>query len=514
MKKILITLIAFMAMISVEAGELSIELIDGSVQDSALLMSPLTGERISVAKFSGKRKKITLIADNKTKTELLKLYNEVLNTDQLTLIGVDGGYRVINMFKAYKLSPPFAKDIENAIGFVSYLFEIDESVYADTINVLKTVSGDGGKIIEQKSTGGVMMIDSAKNIRYAKKVISRIQKETKEIINKFVLVDFADIKYIVSQVAKLKIASLDIIPDPENKQLYLSGSKADVQRAETLISGMNKKKRKIVIEALIVEVSESDTDESGVEFGIGGEFGIGVGNFSGGDGSSMASLLRGIATGNLADLTLGDGGTLATGISGSNISLGILAKAIKKSGDSAILSTPIINTIDGQKAEFVVGKNVPFITRIEQTDNPYKSVTREDVGLKLTITPTILSTGELLIDVEQEISSISESTDMDDIITDKRFLKTVMVASNGELVILGGLIDKAEEGKMAKIPLLGDIPYLGRLFSFEKSNQQKRKLLIFLKPTIIESDSNTLKKIVAEQTKKYYESDIMVYDSK
>jgi general secretion pathway protein D len=155
------------------------------------------------------------------------------------------------------------------------------------------------------------------------------------------------------------------------------------------------------------------------------------------------------------------------------------------------LSTPSIITLDNQESEIIVGQNVPFRTGQstvsgDGTTNPFTTIERRDIGLTLKVTPTISADGLVRLVVEQTTESIGDSIESaSDIITNKREIKTTVLADDGETIVLGGLTTDNLLVNKSKVPLLGDIPYLGRLFSSESERRVKRNLLVFLRPKIL-----------------------------
>ena len=149
-------------------------------------------------------------------------------------------------------------------------------------------------------------------------------------------------------------------------------------------------------------------------------------------------------------------------------------------------------TLDNQEAQFLVGQSVPTITGAtvgSNNQNPFQTVQREDIGIKLKVTPQINEGNAVQLIIEQEVSSLSGATSVD-IIVNKRELKTTVIAEDGETIVLGGLIDEDVQESVQKVPLLGDIPFLGKLFSSTSTTTQKRNLMVFIKPTIVR-DSDT-----------------------
>ncbi len=171
---------------------------------------------------------------------------------------------------------------------------------------------------------------------------------------------------------------------------------------------------------------------------------------------------------------------------------GAILQAVASTTNSNILATPSIMTLDNQEAQFLVGQSVPTITGAtvgSNNQNPFQTVQREDIGIKLKVTPQINEGNAVQLIIEQEVSSLSGATSVD-IIVNKRELKTTVIAEDGETIVLGGLIDEDVQESVQKVPLLGDIPFLGKLFSSTSTTKQKRNLMVFIKPTIVR-DSDT-----------------------
>lgn len=166
---------------------------------------------------------------------------------------------------------------------------------------------------------------------------------------------------------------------------------------------------------------------------------------------------------------------------------GAVLQAVSSTTNSNILATPSLLTLDNEEASFIVGQSVPTITGStpgDNNENPFQTVEREDVGISLKITPQINEGNAVQLVIEQEVSSISGATGVD-VIFNKRELKTVVMADDGETIVLGGLIDEDVQESVQKVPLLGDIPILGELFKSTSTTRQKRNLMIFLRPRII-----------------------------
>ena len=262
--------------------------------------------------------------------------------------------------------------------------------------------------------------------------------------------------------------------------------KIDIRRAQVLV------------EAIIVEVSKDFSQTLGVEW-----------NTSLNNGNSVeAGTNFGLRTGISADA-----GDTAASLLGAGLSLGFyrngslraLAQAIASESDTNILSTPSILTLDNQEAEILVGSNVPFITgqstsSASSTEDPFTTIERQDIGLTLKITPQINAGDAITLDILQEIETIAEATTVaNDIVTNKRSIKTKVLVEDETILVLGGLISDDVQQLVNKVPLLGDIPLLGSLFRSTTDQTTKRNLMVFIHPVIIDNEQ-----VAREVTEKSY----------
>ena len=179
-----------------------------------------------------------------------------------------------------------------------------------------------------------------------------------------------------------------------------------------------------------------------------------------------------------------------------DLTLGVLIKALAGDGNTNILATPSVVTLDNEEASIVVGQNVPFVTGSFSTigggptpDNPFQTIERQDVGITLKITPQINEGNTIKMQILQEISSLTAATVGVDIITNKREITTNVMVQDDQILVLGGLIDDQLRESEAKIPGLGDIPVLGWLFKYKKVDKVKTNLMVFIHPTIMKNEA-------------------------
>ncbi|KMQ74990.1 type II secretion system secretin GspD [Marinobacter subterrani] len=289
-------------------------------------------------------------------------------------------------------------------------------------------------------------------------------------------------------------SSFAVFADEGLNALVVRGEPSLMQEAEQIVAALDVRRAQVMIEAAIVEISDEMGRDLGVQLAAGDESGGStpvVGTNFGNVGRSLGDVLTAILSNSVIAPAVG-GITIGAGERNENgVSWGVLLQALSTSTAANLLSTPSIITLDNQESEITVGQNVPFRTgqytaNADGATNPFTTIERRDVGLTLRVTPTISADGLVRLVVEQTTESVADSIEnASDIVTNKREIKTTVLADDGETIVLGGLIREDTQVTKSKVPLLGDIPFLGRLFSSESTSRVKRNLLVFLKPTIM-----------------------------
>lgn len=292
----------------------------------------------------------------------------------------------------------------------------------------------------------------------------------------------------------------------------------DMMRSlEDVIRQLDIRRAQVQVEAIIVEVFEGDGTTLGVQWisesGGGTQFtngvvpvgALGVSAFQARDRevnrtstTANGEIVQSIETieGNVAPLAqlLGGANGLIAGIIDNG--WGAVVQAVSNDTNSNVLATPHLTTMDNEEAFFIVGQEVPIITGTTASannNNPFTTVDRQEVGIKLKVTPQINEGDAVQLMIEQEVSSVSGATSVD-ISINKREIKTTVIVDDGGTIVLGGLIDEDVQESISKVPLLGDIPLLGHLFKTSSTSKRKRNLMVFLRPTIVR-DGMTMNKI-------------------
>jgi general secretion pathway protein D len=312
----------------------------------------------------------------------------------------------------------------------------------------------------------------------------------------------------------ITVGSSSLIADESQNALIVRASPRQIRQIETILVDLDSRRAQVLIQAAIVEVSGDNAAQLGVQWAYGSPTsGVGVINFNNA-GASAVSLATAAATGNFAGAGIGQGALLGIGTSskdsnGDRTFIGALVQALDSVADANLLSTPSIMTLVNQEAKIVVGQNVPFITGSTGTagsgvTNPFTTIQRQDVGITLKVTPSLSEGGTVRLDVEQEVSSVVPSVDgirSSDIITNKRSIKTSILADDGQTIVLGGLVQDDVKKSTSKVPFLGDLPGVGVLFRATSESRVKRNLLVFLQPTILRDAASA-----AALTQKQYAS--------
>jgi general secretion pathway protein D len=286
----------------------------------------------------------------------------------------------------------------------------------------------------------------------------------------------------------------------------------DTQRVlGEVIRQLDTRRRQVLVEAVVVELSDNAAQQLGVQFALAGVNGSSI-PFSATNYSNAAPNILGLAAAaagerNLPqdssalaalrqtalDSVLGARGILTGGYGQSGDALfGFIINAVKNDTASNLLSTPSVMTLDNQEASILVGQEIPITTGEvlgDSNSNPFRTIQRQNIGIQLDVKPQINAGGAITLFLRQEVSSISGpvSEASGELILDKRAIETTVAVDDGAIVVLGGLLDRNERTTVERTPLLGDIPGLGNLFKATSRQNVQRNLMVFIRPTIIGS---------------------------
>lgn len=312
-----------------------------------------------------------------------------------------------------------------------------------------------------------------------------------------------------NQAVAFSAGGATVQADPTTNTLIISAPDPLYRSLREVIDLLDQRRAQVLIESLIVEVNAEDAAEIGVQWMTGGDsIANGGTSFFGGANLGGTAVASNLSRSYTTIDALGPGMSLGV-VKGTVdvlgqplLNLGVLARAMQRQGGVNILSTPNLMTLDNEQASIIVGRTVPFVTGTYTTtgdgaSNPFQTVQREDVGLTLRIRPQISEGGTVKLSLYQEVSSIDPSSALPTadssgtIITRKRALETSVLVDDGQIIVLGGLLEDIVDDSTTSVPLLGDIPVLGNLFKYQKRGRSKTNLMVFLRPHIVRTPQDS-----------------------
>jgi len=419
----------------------------------------------------------------------------------------------------------FKDDNIRGEGFVTKLIRMNYVNPQEIVRTITPLLTKDGNLIAYPTTNSVILTDSVSNIRKIETLLNALDvpaPEGKGKINVYYLKNgnAEDIaKLMQGLVSKLPAAqtggaaqvgattllegAVTITADKATNSLIIVGSPGDYETMKDVIQKLDIRRRQVYVEAAIIEMSLSKSREIGFEFQSFNRVNSGTTSALGGTNfGNIASLIANGPAGltNLEGLTLAAVKGVFTYNGTEFLNVGALIHALQSDSDVNVLSTPNLLTTDNQKAEIMVGENIPFITG--QTQNAttsstaiLTSVERKDVGVTLKLTPQITSDDNVRLDIYQEISAIIDSPSGLNVntvgpSTSKRSASTTVVVKDRQTMVIGGLIKDNVTSTVSKVPFLGDIPVLGWLFKSKSTSVEKTNLMIFITPYIIKNEGD------------------------
>jgi general secretion pathway protein D len=301
-------------------------------------------------------------------------------------------------------------------------------------------------------------------------------------------------------------AQVSVWADTQTNAIIVNAPPKMMRSLMGIVDKLDIRRAQVLVEAIIVEVLADKTAELGVTWavdGSGSNSPIGVTNFPSG-GPGVVQLAGAIGSGDTGttDPTglIGEGITFGIGrISDDGTSFAAILRALEGDADTNIISTPTLVTTDNEEASLNVGQEVPFVTgsfsntgSVGGAVNPFQTIQREQVGVKLVITPQINEGDSMLLKISQEISSIAASSaGAVDLITNERIIETTVIVDDGEILVLGGLLEDVLRETNQRVPILGSIPLLGALFRTQKTDSVKTNLMVFIRTKILRDSVQT-----------------------
>ena len=288
----------------------------------------------------------------------------------------------------------------------------------------------------------------------------------------------------------------------ETNALIVSSEETNLEVIRNLVSKLDIRRAQVLVEAIIVELSETAAKSLGVETIFAGaqdgNVPIGITRFQNGSNPDLVALAGSLiedgenaTLSNVASSSLLQSSGLVSGfgdLSGGDSFAGII-NAVADDQNSDILSTHTVIAMDNEPANLVIGQEIPITTGESlgsNNANPFRTTSRQEVGIKLSITPQINEGNSVILEIKQEVSGVvGPLTGTADLITNKRSIETTVLVDNNQMIVLGGLNEDDLQESVSKVPLLGSIPVFGRLFSSSAESRVQRNLMVFLRPTIL-----------------------------
>jgi general secretion pathway protein D len=427
--------------------------------------------------------------------------------------------RASNIKRIDRIIAEMDKKVDSGIEIIKlkYAFAAEVVRLLSSLNVIapdqKTPAGGGIKITADERTNSILLSgEKSARLKY-RAIISDLDSPIESGGNTHVVylryADATNIATILNNVGQdaLKAEAknvgaggagaaggdmVNVQADEESNALVISAPASIFPSLRAVIQQLDIPRAQVHIEAIIAEVSITTSKELGVQwlFRNSQPGALGASTFST-FGSTIGDVVGGItdsATGGL----IPDGGILGLGgIDDDGLSMAVLIRALQGDGETNLLSTPSLVTLDNQEAEIIIGQNVPFVTgqstgASSTTNNPFQTIERQDIGVQLKVTPQINEGDAITLKLDQEVSDIQASSEgAVDIVTTKRAITTTVQLEDGELLVLGGLISDRLIDIEQKVPFLGDLPLIGPLFRSTSVEKGKQNLMVFIRATII-----------------------------
>ncbi|WP_110266020.1 type II secretion system secretin GspD [Sinimarinibacterium flocculans] len=292
-----------------------------------------------------------------------------------------------------------------------------------------------------------------------------------------------------------------VLADPDTNALIITANPKAMRQIRDVIAQLDIRRAQVLVEAIVAEVSANKSSQIGVDWAVFNGDRIAAAGIL--DPGTLSALTAAAASGNPESAlgAIGQGINIIGGRDGGDngTTFGLLLKALKGDGDTNVLSTPTLVTLDNEEAKFSVGQEVPYQTgsftntgSVSGSVNPFQTIERKDVGLTLSVTPQISGESETIkLKLDLEVSGIASGTaGSANLITNKRTLTNVVGVENGQVLVVAGLIDDQINDQQRGVPFLSDIPLLGALFKYRSIDKTKQNLMLFIRPSILRKSAD------------------------
>lgn len=390
-------------------------------------------------------------------------------------------------------------------------------------------AGGGGRFIAvaSQTSNAVLLRGDAASVARARRVAEELDTTEPQRDNiRVIPLNYADASEIVPILERVSQNISGVRPPdasgmpvqtishhPATNSLVLAGTPETLVAMEKVVTALDVRRPQVMVEAIIVEMSDDTAKELGLQFLLSGtgrsDVPFASTNFSRA-APNLLALTGALITDGFSDLTkdnpfrdaaisslTGSSGlTVGFGGQSGDSLFGVILNAVENDTNSRILSTPFGMTLNNATSALIVGQEIPVTTGQvlgDANSNPFRTVEREDVGVQLEVTPRIGENDTVRLDIRQEVSSVfgSIGTLTPDLILDKRAITASVLADDGEIIVLGGLIEQTDTIRQSKVPLLGDVPVAGRLFRSDGKATTRTNLMVFIRPTIVRSKEDS-----------------------
>ncbi|MEC8613532.1 MAG: type II secretion system secretin GspD, partial [Pseudomonadota bacterium] len=411
-------------------------------------------------------------------------------------------------------------------------------VATDVVEMLKTLeksragegadANDEASLVADKRTNSVIVTADEVSIERIKGLIDYLDIPLEQSGNVRVMyLEYADATEVAEVLTRVmqNLARLDdessgrtraanaakstIEADEGTNSLIITADTDEMAALEAVIARLDIRRAQVLVEAIIVEIDVTEGRELGLQWLFANDSGLYGSNISPARQGSNAAIAQAILPEDAASTEIGvrdlagalsqvPGTTFGWGVVDQNLTMTTILNTLEKQGNTNILSTPSLLTLDNEEAFITVGQQVPFVTgsytntgAANGVANPFQTIQRENVGVTLQVTPQINEGDSVVMDIVQEVSSISQQAlSASDVITNERKIETKVLAKDGDIVVLGGLVKDDIQDSQQGVPLLSGIPVLGRLFRNDVVSVTKSNLLVFIRSTIIRDDDD------------------------
>ena len=500
-------------LIRTATGDFRVTLIQGAAQDAPFT----TGNG-----FNGRFATTVVKLSSTDAAEAARLIKPVMHSQGQLTASPGGNVLVITDFPENLRK---AREIITALDVTDSqveTFRLTNLSAIDAEEALKALGGakPGYRVVAVEATNSIIVEGKAADLAKLRPIITSMDVGSASPRGAVSVVPlrFADGQEIIELLTALLPAFTEegkpaptVAYEPGSNTLVISASGDTQEALEQIIRRLDVRRPQVLVEAIIVEISDTAAKELGVEFALAGLNGNAVPLLSSSftraapDILGLAGVIAGADDGfdateqaaAVSSLVGLDGGIAGIGGISDDTLFAAVVNALETDEDSNILSMPFVTTLDNVPATFLVGQEIPIATGQSLltgtgTVNPFTTFERQEVGIQLDVLPQISEGDVIRLEIRQEVSSVSGALTSiaGDFVTNKRQIETTVLANDKEIIVLGRLLEDNEEISLSKVPILGDIPVVGKAFQSKGKSRVKTNLMVFLRPTIIRNASD------------------------